>query len=456
MLDHLTSLVDKSLVLADLDEFGTTRYRFLETMHEFAGALLHEVGEEQELHLRHLAFFRLWFPACKQGLALEALRHTECEIYNLQLAVATAMGEQPPRKEDAAALVCLHAYIFLFSSPRELQLLDAILPQLDPRLRVPFPPVMAEYAMCAECSYYPLLTGPLKALGYFLLFSFRSLILNSMPEILAYAEQALTLYRQGAFPTGIAYTLAELATIVQQQEETTRATSYLEEACTLARTLPYQGFLLLFLWKQGVQALMVAEIGRARALFEEWYAGATQYARCTLGFMVARLEYLAGNYAHSRSYCETALQIFHNHPEERRILGDIAREEGRFTEAVQQYALSIAQWEPAGLKQPPERYCVTLESYAYLAQAQGKPALAARLLGCADRLREESGTPRLPYELHDYDRYWPRLCAALPAVESDALLLEGRELAPEDAITLGNFNNDRRKHGVGCLNISDH
>jgi predicted ATPase/class 3 adenylate cyclase/DNA-binding CsgD family transcriptional regulator len=55
ILDLLTGLVDKSLVVAD-DEPSRTRYRLPETIRQFAAARLEASGEDEALRDRHLAF----------------------------------------------------------------------------------------------------------------------------------------------------------------------------------------------------------------------------------------------------------------------------------------------------------------------------------------------------------------------------------------------------------------
>ncbi len=438
MLDHLSSLVDKSLVLAEPEIGGSTRYRFLESIREFAGALLRESGEERETLLRHLAFFRGWYPPYHPALeqAIARVRLIEHEIHNLQLAVATALQMDPPLWHDAAALLCLHSMIFAFFCHEKLYLLAEIVPHLDDGLQVPFPTVTADNDVTSDCRYSPLLAGPLKALGYYILVSHRMFFPGTLATPRAYADQALSLYRRAEYPTGIALTLALLAGLLHRQGDIAQADAFLDEACDIGRTLPHQGAWLEVLYTQGKHALMEGRNTRARTLLEQWYAAAGEFSHYTMGHRLAQLEYVDGRYARARAYCQEDITLYGNRPVQRRILGDIAREEGQLAEAVRYYALAVAQWEPAGRKQPAEVYCITLEGYAYLAIAQRKPALAARLLGCADRVREETDTPRLPFARYDYDRYWPRLCAGLPPAELDALLEEGGGMAMENALAL--------------------
>jgi predicted ATPase/DNA-binding NarL/FixJ family response regulator len=56
VLDVLAGLVDKSLILAE-ERVGEVRYRFLETLREYATEKLHEAGEEATLRERHCDWF---------------------------------------------------------------------------------------------------------------------------------------------------------------------------------------------------------------------------------------------------------------------------------------------------------------------------------------------------------------------------------------------------------------
>ncbi|MDQ3855301.1 MAG: helix-turn-helix domain-containing protein [Chloroflexota bacterium] len=57
MLDLLTSLVEQSLVVAEVREGGATRYRILEPLREFAWERLQESGEETTVSERHAAYY---------------------------------------------------------------------------------------------------------------------------------------------------------------------------------------------------------------------------------------------------------------------------------------------------------------------------------------------------------------------------------------------------------------
>jgi len=89
----LTGLVQKSMVMVDRLESGSTRYRLLESHHEFAAEKLAESGELDGLRRRHYEYFRSqsWVPSESANLwhALSWARHN-AEDSGLGLALEIA------------------------------------------------------------------------------------------------------------------------------------------------------------------------------------------------------------------------------------------------------------------------------------------------------------------------------------------------------------------------------
>jgi len=104
VLDLLTSLVDRSLVVAD--EFaGRARYRMLETMRQFAGERLLEAGEAPAVRDRHLARYLAFAEQAKPHLVtrdqIAWLEQIEQERDNLRAALEWAEGETLARLANA-------------------------------------------------------------------------------------------------------------------------------------------------------------------------------------------------------------------------------------------------------------------------------------------------------------------------------------------------------------------
>ncbi len=91
LLDLLSRLADKSLVVVDRPEGGETRYRLLETIREYAREKLAESGEVEESKDRLLSYFVQWAeqvePRLTSAEELEGLSQFEAEHDNLRAAL---------------------------------------------------------------------------------------------------------------------------------------------------------------------------------------------------------------------------------------------------------------------------------------------------------------------------------------------------------------------------------
>jgi predicted ATPase len=104
-LDGLSRLVDRSLVVVDRE--GTTRYRMLETIRQYAAERLAASGETVALRDRHLALFRQLALDAEGGLEgpgmVAWLVRLDTEIDNLRAALEWAFETDP----EAALQVCV-------------------------------------------------------------------------------------------------------------------------------------------------------------------------------------------------------------------------------------------------------------------------------------------------------------------------------------------------------------
>jgi predicted ATPase/class 3 adenylate cyclase/DNA-binding CsgD family transcriptional regulator len=88
VLDELTLLVDKSLVVAD-DTSGRTRYRFLETVRQFAAEKLSESGEADTVRTYHRDYYTAMAAELDSSVSAvdeKRLERAETEIDNLRAA----------------------------------------------------------------------------------------------------------------------------------------------------------------------------------------------------------------------------------------------------------------------------------------------------------------------------------------------------------------------------------
>ncbi|TDD23389.1 helix-turn-helix domain-containing protein [Nonomuraea diastatica] len=95
VLELLTALIEKSLLLADGD--GAPRYRMLDTIREYAASQLAEAGEAEVARRAHLAYFtelaETADPHLRRAEQLEWLSMLEAEHDNLSAALRRAIAE---------------------------------------------------------------------------------------------------------------------------------------------------------------------------------------------------------------------------------------------------------------------------------------------------------------------------------------------------------------------------
>jgi tetratricopeptide (TPR) repeat protein len=100
VLDNLEQLINKSLVITK-DEHGTSRYRMLETIRQYANEKLVDSGESDALHDKHLEYFlnlaETAAPHLIRHEQLEWLAQLDADYENLRAALEWALGK------DAAA-----------------------------------------------------------------------------------------------------------------------------------------------------------------------------------------------------------------------------------------------------------------------------------------------------------------------------------------------------------------
>jgi predicted ATPase/DNA-binding CsgD family transcriptional regulator len=143
-LDLLSSLVDKSLVLAETTGRGQARYRLLETIREYAREELDRSGESSQLHDRHLGYFltRSEEAAPKLGDSYQQLwlNWLDGEQDNLRAALSWAL-EAGSIEEGLRLATALVRYWEIRSLQREARswlerLLDRADEKISPSVRV--------------------------------------------------------------------------------------------------------------------------------------------------------------------------------------------------------------------------------------------------------------------------------------------------------------------------------
>ncbi|MEV4099302.1 BTAD domain-containing putative transcriptional regulator [Nonomuraea sp. NPDC049649] len=118
VLDVLTALIEKSLVLADGD--GAPRFRMLDTIREYAAQRLAEAGETEQARRAHLAYFveltEAADPHLRRTEQLEWMAALEAEHDNIGAALRGAIAEG--RAEEAMRLVAATGWYWYLGGHR--------------------------------------------------------------------------------------------------------------------------------------------------------------------------------------------------------------------------------------------------------------------------------------------------------------------------------------------------
>jgi predicted ATPase/DNA-binding SARP family transcriptional activator len=462
VVDLLTSLVDKSLVVFEEREGGEGRYRLLETIRHYAQERLTETGGEPELQRRHLKFFLIlaeeaesYLQGAEQGVWLNRLE-TEHENLRSALGACQAMGEA---SAEASLRLCGALARFWWTrghlSEGRVWVAGA-LSQTGAEERTPwranalnnlgytaqsqgdFAAARAyqeeSLAIYREIGDRKGSAAALTGLGLMVA------IQGDCVSARACHEQSLAIYREIGDRHGIADSLNNLGAMARDQGDYASALASYEESLAISRETGDRRSVAYALIGVGVMAYYQSDYTSAHAFIEESLVIWREIGdRRGIALSLHILGYVAekqGDYATARDYQEQSLVIcreigdrhgiaasFHN-------LGNVAEKQGDYATARDYQERSLALCREIG-----NRLSIAygLEGFAVLASTQEQPEQAARLWGAAEALREEIGVPLPPNEHEEYDRQVSQVRAALGAKAFAAAWMEGRAMSWEQA-----------------------
>jgi non-specific serine/threonine protein kinase len=339
VLDLLTSLADKSLVLAE-ERDGVTRYRLLETVRQYARERLMAHGEEAHWRDRHLAYFVAYTESVEpllKGSAVQAgLDRMETEHDNLRLALDWAESG----RGDGLAGLRIAAAVWWFwqtrghwrEGRRRLSRLLAV-PATE-ALAIRAKALRGAGALARRQSDY------------------------AASEMLY--RESLAIRRRLGDRGGLALTLGSLGALAIERGDWDASRPLLEESLTIQRELGDRASVAQVLNCLGELAYYQDEYAAACVRFEESLAIYRDLGnRWGIGTSIDNL----GKCAQAVGDIERALELGRQGLGIQRKLRDL---------------LAIA-W--------------SLETLACVATASGDPGRAARIWGSSARLRDEVGAP---------------------------------------------------------------
>jgi non-specific serine/threonine protein kinase len=425
VLDLLAALVDKSLVQAE-DFHGSTRYRLLETVRQYAAERLaqrpgSELGETRAAHRDHyLTLVETAAPQLRGWDAAVWLDRLEVEFDNIRAALAFSVTDPHGAEPGLRLAAGLRAFVFSRGHSGEvLEALGALLGRPDARQptrylaralitnckllthfdRSPNIPSMAEEAITIARGLADdaLAADALAALNWF------SFLQGDLSAALARADEAVALARAAGNPTQLVVALGHRAVFKAETGDLDASIADYQEVLSLARASGDNYTLVVTLVNLGVDQIVAGEFPAALAYLQDaikvadahGYQHLSAAAEMNLGFAYL----MNGDAASAR----------------RLLVGVLDRAR----------ATSEMTWAHSALL-----------GLALAAGADGDPAVAATLHGAADHQYEEAGQAFDAKESKMRASDHVRLRAALGDAAFEAACARGRALGQADAIAL--------------------
>lgn len=417
VFDVLASLVDKSLVVAELAG-ETTRYRLLESARAYAREKLETAGERNALAQRHFTYIYDIF--ARVGTEFEAnpreaaIVPLAIELDDLRAALDWGTANDP---SHAATLLCATRLFDQLGLSREgLTRGEALLEKLDPDDRRPLAQVWSFIAFSAGQR------------------------LESIRQYAA-AQQAVAHARATGENKLLVDALLQLSYGCRHVRKPAEAAEAIQEAAEIGQTAAQHLVLLL---ERATNAAQVGDLETALQVGSELLARERSLGN-TYGAAVATLN--LAEVAHAKGETRRAIALLREMLGTASMAGDRMARHGKAN--LLGYLLASDDLDAARVETDDLlRYIAASDlSPAYVAAALEHVALAsaldgnfeggARLLGYVERAYASSGFEREHTETVTHERLVGLLRGAFNESECAALFAAGAGLTPEQAIAEG-------------------
>jgi len=428
-MDDLSGLINKSLVIVEEQE-GESRYRYLETIRQYAMEKLLESGEAVQARDRHLAYFMSYTRRAEEHFGtlqrLPWMNRLEVEHDNIRSALGWALESNP---KSALQMVCLlsafwmsHNYLTEGCNWCQAAITRVEESSLD---RDKIESTLARaYAVLAVLSVNrgEHHTGQTAAK--------QSVALARGLEDKSILVHALTFVGfSSAFLGDVTLAFDSL----HEAEDICRTSGYKQELAEVLQALAY-----VTMEVHGSQASEQLQSYMEESLALSQGSVDTEAAVRTEG-LLARLALFRGDLHEARKHADLMLDLHRKMGDHLCVTGHqsemahAARQLGNFEEALVLYRETIIDWQKMG-----HRGAVAhqLECFAFIAKAQAQRERAVKLLSAADVLRQVSNSPRTPMERVEYDKEVSELRAGMNEKVFDALWVDGQSMTIEQAVAM--------------------
>jgi tetratricopeptide (TPR) repeat protein len=504
VLDLLTTLVDKSLVMAE-EVGGDVRYRVLETIREYGHDKLQESAEAAAAHGKHLRWYLRLVeqaePELRRPAQLSWVDRLETEHDNLRAAlewsknedhgtgvrVAGALhhfwllrghltegrdwleaaitadtdGSGPAHAKAVQALGALELRLGHYDRAntlceRSLALFQAADDSLGmglslnvlgtvARIRGDYQRAreMLEEALvrCRQAHDMLAVAQTLNTIGV------AARRQHDYSRARAALEESVTLWREHGDRWGLAHALGTLGVVIRQQGDYALATALHEESLSLRREMGDRLEVASSLQSLGAIAIEQEDYAKAAGLLEEAVTlfrdlGDMLSVAAALGNL-GFVAFHRGNLARATELLDESLRLARELGSGPLIAGSLCFM-GMVAHAGGDHARAAALLQQSATlfgKQADKIWlAVGLVGLASVAAAQGKPQRGARLLGAADALRDTVGSPLSPMDRTDREHALAAVCALLEEEAFAAAWAEGQALTVDQVVAEASQN----------------
>ncbi len=426
-MDGLSGLVNKSLINVEEQE-GESRYRYLETIRQYALEKLLESGDAVDARDHHLAHFlklsRRAEGHFKTPRRLAWMNQLEAEHDNIRSALGWALENDP---ESALQMVCLLSAFWMSNNylTEGCNWCQAAIKRVEESSldRDKIDPTRAQaYTVLAMLSVNrgDHQTGQTAA--------------RKSVAIARRLDDKLTLVRA---LNSLGFTSAFLGDVtlafdsLHESEDICRKLGYREELAEVLQALVY-----VTMEVHGSQAVEQLQAYMQESLALSQGSMEPEATVRTEG-LLARLAFFRGDLVEARKHADLMLDRHREMGDQLAVTGHqsemahAARQLGNFEEALALYRETIQEWQQIG-----HRGAVAhqLECFAFIARAQEERERAVTLMGAAEVLRQVSNSPRTPQEGIEYDRELAGLRAGMDEKIFELLWTEGQSMNMDQAI----------------------
>ena len=382
VLDLLTRLVERSLVVVERPSSGPTRYRFLESVHQFAAEKLRAHAEHVELRERHLAAYLALGATASVAMTGPGMAQQIAELLPEEENILAALAWCDQAADGGRRGLILAENFYRFWIVRGRFALASRVMGEALRRDAGNPPGPERARALVRAAGVALMTGDVD---------------GSRQQL----EESLAFWQSSDDPQGLPQVIAGLGTVAMYQGRYEDAHRYNEQGLALYRQRGQQRGVAMAIHNLATieTALARPDHGRARfeealALFREIGDVGTE-ALCLSALATARLR-----------------------------CGDRAAARQSLVECLDRLA---------GFEQPREGV-YALESLAELLAAEGRTLEAARVLGAAEAARAALKLRMPPAEAIDRERLIARLQASAGQSELDRAIAHGRGMTLSAAL----------------------